>query len=90
MCKLKLRVKCLNYQSLRNRCLINMEVSHVNQNLILPKHNSQSKSDRPWIMSNDRNANYKHTVKITALAYFNLDAHQISKFTKANSAHFRR
>lgn len=34
-------------------------------------------------MSNDRNANYKHTVKITALTYFNLDANQISKFTKS-------
>lgn len=37
MCKLKLRVKCLDYQSLRNRFLINMEVLHVIQNLILPK-----------------------------------------------------
>lgn len=34
-------------------------------------------------MSNDRNANYKHTVKITSLTYFNLDANQISKFTKS-------
>lgn len=60
MCKLKLKVNCLFYQSLRYKCLItgNMEVSHTIQ---------KSKSDRRWIMYYDKNANYIHKVKINSI-----------------------